>query len=164
MGFFSRTKKVASLFVNWRVDKMMNIKSIHDNATYFYTTFLSLFRHEYPKMEESFEEAVERLELTPEKLERKASQFLLFTFLFIFISILLFLYSLFMFANGNWMGSIMSFFMIFYSLSQAFRYHFWHFQIKNKKLGCTLREWLKNRVQKDSLQIEYSGEKGKNPP
>jgi len=33
-----------------------------------------------------------------------------------------------------------------YVLTQAFRYHFWLFQLRNRKLGCTLSEWWNARV------------------
>jgi len=150
MGFFSRAKKVASLFVNWRVDKMMGYNNIKDNATYFYSTFMSLFVPEYPKIEESFEEAVERLNLTSEEIKQKATLFKFYMYLFLAISFLLFAYSFYIFSNDNWMGAIMSFTMAFYPLTQAFRYHFWQFQIRNQKLGCSLREWLSNNIQKQA--------------
>jgi len=30
--------------------------------------------------------------------------------------------------------------------SQAFRYHFWYFQIQQRKLGCTLEDWKQSWV------------------
>jgi hypothetical protein len=32
----------------------------------------------------------------------------------------------------------------------AFKYHFWMFQIKNKKLGCSFNEWKSNKIKNDN--------------
>jgi intracellular multiplication protein IcmV len=44
---------------------------------------------------------------------------------------------------GSYQAAIVSFIILWIALVLAFRYHFWYFQIKNRKLGCTVYEWYR---------------------
>jgi hypothetical protein len=56
-------------------------------------------------------------------------------------ALFLFIFSLILFFLANFMGLCISVALIIYALSQAFRFHFLHFQILKRNLECTPKEW-----------------------
>lgn len=90
----------------------------------------------------TFDEAVELYNVTPEKLRKKCLGFLRLTVLAIFLSILMFIYAITELIFGHFLSFFPSFVVSLLCLAIAFKYHFWYFQIKTKKLGCSVHEWL----------------------
>jgi len=91
--------------------------------------------------QESFAEAVERMDLTDDDLELRKISFLrqsVFFLIFGVFLILLAFYRLYLAEIGS---GILIFLLSFALLAYAFRAHFWYFQIKHRKLGCTMQEW-----------------------
>ena len=52
-------------------------------------------------------------------------------------------YAMYQMLYGGVLSVILSLVLSFVSLALAFRYHFWHFQIKHRKLGCSFQEWFR---------------------
>jgi hypothetical protein len=46
------------------------------------------------------------------------------------------------FTSHNTLPKLLGLAALMVCLAQAFRYHFWLFQLRKGKLGCTLREWF----------------------
>ncbi len=92
---------------------------------------------------ETFEEALQRYNLTPEAVKEIEKDYLFYAGLFLFLGIFSILVGLyFLFFERTIVGFLLSLAVTMLFGSQAFRYHFWYFQIKQRKLGCTLNEWL----------------------
>lgn len=91
---------------------------------------------------ENFEQAMERLNLTEEDVQNTAKQYLKYTVIFVILSGIAFAAAFYLLIEhgsiSGWMLAIASTLLL---LVQAFRFHFWHFQIKYRTLGCTLKEW-----------------------
>lgn len=108
-------------------------------------TVRGLFYPPKPRREESFENAVTRLHLKEEDIKEAEQDYFYFAVGFLILSILSVLISI---AVGilyqTIAGFILGLAMGLLFLGQAFRNHFFYFQIKNRKLGCTLEDW-KNR-------------------
>jgi intracellular multiplication protein IcmV len=110
----------------------------------FATTTLRINRDNQSAEEnrESFDEAMSRLEISDAELPTIANRYLLFTGIFIILAVLDAVYSGYLLF---WHHSITSFMAasatVCFLLVQAFKYHFWRFQIKHRKLGCTFAEW-----------------------
>ncbi len=98
------------------------------------------------KKQETFVEAQERLGLTEETLlVRQKTLFRTSVFLTI-CGVLLLIYTLFQLFNGSFLGFLLTFSVTGLAFAMAFRYHFWFFQIKERKLGCSVREWYRHGV------------------
>ena len=54
-------------------------------------------------------------------------------------------FSLYLLFSGFLLSCLLAIAVSILSLSQAFRYHFWYFQIKHRKLGCTFEEWREGK-------------------
>lgn len=100
-----------------------------------------------PRRRESFKEAMKRQGLTEEKLQAIDKQYLITSFVFLMLGVLTFFISFYyLIHHGSIAGWILCLAVMALFLAQAFRYHFWHFQIKHRKLGCTFAEWRSGKV------------------
>ncbi len=92
---------------------------------------------------ETFEEALQRLNITEQELEQRRKEFTRLMITYILIAIAVFAYGVYVVSmHKNIAGFIMCFAITIYTLTHAFRYHFWIYQIKYRKLGCSLRDWF----------------------
>ncbi len=101
-----------------------------------------------PVREESFEEALVRLNLTPQDIAKREQEFKRLVIVFSSISICVFGYFIYSLTQKAVIASLGSLGIFFFLLAQVFRYHFWLFQIRQKRLGCTFKEWLHNLMGK----------------
>lgn len=92
---------------------------------------------------ESFEEAMARLGLTDSDLLARQKGLLRLSLLTLGFAILLLGYAIYHVFYGSLLAVMLSVVLMCVTLVLAFRYHFWYFQIKKRKLGCTIREWFK---------------------
>ncbi|MBP6918820.1 MAG: type IVB secretion system protein IcmV [Legionellaceae bacterium] len=93
---------------------------------------------------ESFEQAVAKFDLDEKTLQEKASGLKRLSYSLLAVAIFLFLYSLYQFCFGSLKGGMIALVEVGIALVLAFRYHFWHFQIQQRKLGCSVKEWFKH--------------------
>jgi intracellular multiplication protein IcmV len=101
-----------------------------------------------PGEKETFNEAATRLNLAENDLKDLQLTYFSYALLFLLIALGVVGYSIWLIIHLYVSAFILSFALVALLLSQAFRFHFWYFQIKHRKLGCTLNEWLKGKLQK----------------
>ncbi len=95
---------------------------------------------------ETFEDAIDRLHLKKEELEKRKNTFLTYSVLFVMLAGFSFATSFVLALQyHSFYGWLFSILVTLLFLSQAFRYHFWFFQIKHRKLGCTFQEWWQGK-------------------
>lgn len=146
MGLFRSSKKVASKVVDVRVDRWMSWDYLADTTDRIKSMVVSIAVPQKSTYAETFEEAMQRLGLTEEDLAHRKKEYtqLFYFFLVLFGTVVL--YALYMGFNGHLIASLISFCLSLYCLTQAFRFHFWLFQIKNRKLGCSIKEWINSKA------------------
>jgi intracellular multiplication protein IcmV len=94
---------------------------------------------------ETFEEAMTRLNLTEEDIKQQSVRYFNFAVLFITLAVVSFLFAFYLlFVEHTFAGCLLGLAVTALFGSQAFRYHFWYFQIQRRKLGCTFEEWKQN--------------------
>lgn len=104
-----------------------------------------------PEHEETYEQAVARMQLTPSMLaQRERVLFRLACFYFL-LTVALLAYTVYLFFIGTWVSVMMSGVLVLIGGSLAFREHFWYFQMRQKRLGCTFKEWLLFFIQRNQL-------------
>lgn len=146
MGFFSTTKKVAGRIIDIRVDRWISLDYIKETSDRYKILLLDAVVPKKATYSETFEEAMIRLQLTEEDITQRKKEFTQLLYSFIAISVAIILYALYMAIAGKMVASLIAFCLSLYTLSQAFRFHFWLFQLKNRKLGCTLKEWINSQI------------------
>lgn len=140
MGFFSRTGKILKPLVD--VPRWMDLPRLAKNGTMLVDIVKQLLVPQKAKITETFEDAMVRLQLSPTDIAQRAKEFKRLLFIFLAIFIVLLSYTIYLFLLGSIRPGLVSLVLVFIVLAQVFRYHFWLFQIKQRKLGCTLREWF----------------------
>lgn len=91
---------------------------------------------------ETFDEAQKRLRLSDESLIARSRALWRTSVVMAGLAMVLFCYGTYHVVYGTLHSGILSFSLTFLSLAFAVRYHFWYFQISQKKLGCTLWQWF----------------------
>jgi intracellular multiplication protein IcmV len=93
---------------------------------------------------ESFEAAKKRLGLSDDALLIRQKNLLRISLFMLMLAFFFFIYAGYHFFFRQFIGCILSLVVMSIALVLAFRYHFWSFQIKQRKLGCSLMEWWRS--------------------
>lgn len=149
VGFFSGVGKAVSRVFDFRVDKWLDFRGLQDNASFLVQTGTRLFKMEAAGSAETFEEACERLNWDPKFIELQIQRFSLLVSVFLIASFLLLFYAIYIALTGLLISALMVFAIAIFAVTQAFRYHFWKYQLLKKKLGCSFSEWLNSLLQRD---------------
>lgn len=94
------------------------------------------------RRKETFEQAVARLRLSEADLQQRMKQFRMMALLYLAMGVGLFAYAIYLFINFSFMAGLLSSVLTALALALFFRQHFWYFQMKQRKLGCTVKEWF----------------------
>jgi intracellular multiplication protein IcmV len=140
MGFFSRTGKILKPLVD--IPRWMDLPRLAENGKMIVDIAKQLIVPQKAKRTETFEEAMVRLRLSKADISQRTQEFKRLFIIFLVIFIVLLSYTVYLFSEGSIRPGLVSLVLTFIVLAQIFRYHFWLFQIKQRKLGCTLREWF----------------------
>ncbi|WP_058530070.1 type IVB secretion system protein IcmV [Legionella londiniensis] len=104
--------------------------------------FKKLFIIQIEPVQENFEAAKTRFNLTEsDLLQRQKALFRLSLFM-IAIALMVFSYAVYQLYFANIIAFLLSLVVLFIALVLAFRYHYWYYLIKKRKLGCSLHEWF----------------------
>lgn len=145
--------------------RIFNLKSWSDweRVKYFFLYILDSIKQLFilqpvtKRKQETFAKAAARLNLTENNLlERQRSLFRL-SMIMVGMAVLLLIYAGYELYHGAILSFILSLVVTCIALILAFRYHFWYFQIKERKLGCTIKEWWHQSVN-NSTSIHKGGQ------
>lgn len=157
MGFFSGLKKLGRIFFSPDVDKWFNwqgfkkMNNFYAEAANDVSKSLKDLKEDADTKKDtlSFDEAMKAKNIDEHELEVIKKQLATMITIFLMVSLLGFIYGIYVLLLGNVLGFIISMSVTLYGLAQTFKYHFWMFEIKNRKLGCTFKEWLQDKVEKN---------------
>jgi intracellular multiplication protein IcmV len=147
MGLWRGTKSFFSKGLNVNVEKWLALDVAKDNYDSLKYIVKDAFVPKKARYHETFEESMERQGLTEEDIEQRKQEFTKLSLSFVVIGFLIVVYGLAMLFYGHYWQTIISLFIAMYAFSQAFRFHFWLFQLRNRKLGCTFKEWFNSEIQ-----------------
>ncbi len=150
MGFFRLIGKVAGRIVDVRVDRWVSLNYVKDSFKQMTGSFRYLFVPAEPLYQETFEEAIIRLALTEQDLKTRLKEFRSLTRFFLSIAGALLCYTLYLVIRLSFFGVLISVCLSLFCVAQAFRFHFWSFQIQQKRLGCSMEEWFRDARDKFS--------------
>lgn len=91
---------------------------------------------------ETFDEALQRMRVSPESLamivKSNARNFCVMVIFALFLVV----YGAYLLFLGHWGATLLDTVVVGFVLVRAFQFSFWNFQIKQRRLGCTFKEWL----------------------
>lgn len=93
---------------------------------------------------ETFEQALTRLNLTEADIIQRSQEFNRLYKVFSILFFALCLYLVYVLFKKAWIASLGTSGVMLIVLAQLFRYHFWLFQIKERRLGCSFKEWMRS--------------------
>lgn len=135
--------RVGRLFKNvFRVRSWVDLDRIRQGTRYIVGVCSTYFVPQSKTASESFTDAMVRLKLTDQDLLIRQKGLLRLVISMLSAAMLLFIYFLYNLYYARFAAVLMSCVVMLLALVLAFRYHFWYFQIKEQKLGCTLKEWF----------------------
>lgn len=129
--------------------RVINIRSwldwdrLRSSTRYIGTTIKNMFVPQKAEGSESFNEAISTLKLSEEDLTAKQNSLYRLSMVMLSIALIIFMYSGYQLYVVHIKASLVSLIVMMIALALAFRYHFWYFQIKKRKLGCTFKEWYR---------------------
>ncbi|OGT42279.1 MAG: hypothetical protein A3F13_00595 [Gammaproteobacteria bacterium RIFCSPHIGHO2_12_FULL_40_19] len=148
MGVFRSVKNFAKDQVD--APTWLGLQTVSGSITKTVELGKRLFIPKKSTYTETFEEAKERLNLTDEDLQKRISQFKKIQYFFILFTLSTLAYAFFLFFKESFQNTISCLAISAISFSQFFRYNFWIFQIKKRKLGCTFQEWWEHFIKRTS--------------
>ncbi len=137
----SRLKKILTTAFNVR--KWSDFDRMKEFTLYLENGVRNLFIPRRQTAEQTFEEALRQYHVDDESLLRKRNGLYRLSVLMCLFSLGFLVYSIYLAVYGSWHATLLSVVVMLLALVLAFRYHFWFFQIKKRKLGCTFQEWFK---------------------
>lgn len=143
MGVMKVVKK--GVTAGWNVSAWVGVKGIKRDALMIKELSKTAFAIEKtssaePK-KETFAQAMRRLNLTEDTLKKRIkSSTLVIRFCGVLV-LPMFLYTLYMFKSGFYLSSFVCLMLDFLCAAYAFREHFNRFQMLQRRLGCTTKEW-----------------------
>lgn len=148
-----RRQRIKNTLRRW-----VDYERLSDHATGFKTIFSKLLVPQSPQYHENFDHAIERLKLKPVDIQKRMQSLKRLVMIMLMIAAVIFVYTLYNLIHTYWISSILSFILFTLTLVLAFRYHFWYFQLQQRKLGTTFWQWfqvglLKKNYNKD-LEIK----------
>ncbi|MHB1946837.1 MAG: type IVB secretion system protein IcmV [Gammaproteobacteria bacterium] len=100
--------------------------------------------------DETFEQAKQRLNLTDEDIATTEMNYLLLTAFYASVGFVIVCAAFYLLiTDASYAAFILALALSTVLFGQAFRSHFWYFQIKSRKLGCTFDEWRKGISNKE---------------
>lgn len=91
----------------------------------------------------TFSSAASTLNLSDDNLNERARGLYRLSVLMCVLAVGILGYAIYHAVFGNAKAMVVSIVVSLIALALAFRYHYWYFQIKERKLGCTIREWYR---------------------
>ena len=144
----SKTGGFFKSFVNVRA--WVSYDEIKNNTKSIYGLFIRFFSNKTNKVihEETFEEAILRLNLTEKQMNDRKKIFLYSALIYLCVALLLMAYALHLFTNSHALLAIFTLTLTTFVTTLAYREHLWYMQISKRKLGCNFSEWLKFMFEK----------------
>lgn len=138
VGFFRRVRGGMEALSGWN--------SIKEGSSNIKQGVKVILQVQKPTHKETFAEAMVRLNLTEADIKERESNFLRLSLIITVFAILCLLYTLYLLWQAAFLSALLALVVTLLCIATAARYHFWYFQTKNRKLGCTIHEWLNARV------------------
>lgn len=142
MGVLRRAGKIVKPFVN--VPHWMGLSQIISQGKWIgrLAKDLTSTSKQTSITSETFDEAVNRYHLSEEELQRRQQNFLLLSIIYLIFAITVLIYVIYLVFYGTFLGCLMGLSVFVLALAFAFREHFHYFQMKERRLGCTLKDWV----------------------
>lgn len=141
MGVWSSLKKGLDTIFYIRPKKWISWDFLSSNTQQNIDLVKDAFKVSQPTRKESFKQAMHRHGVSEHELKRLQTRYVLFSYFFLTLGLGVVFYATQALSNSYFSQFSASICLSFFIFSMAFRYNFWAYQIRVKKLGCTFKQW-----------------------
>ena len=145
MGFFRSTLKAFIDIPSW-----MGLNQLKRQTNFLLELIKPIFKPRITTHTDTFEAALQRFNIKEEELENIKKRYIYYTLFYSAVGLLCIIYTGYLFFYKHLFAGIVMILISMMVFLKAFSTHFWYFEIKNRKLGCTLREWLNGQIEDKS--------------
>jgi intracellular multiplication protein IcmV len=143
MGALQVIKK--GVVAGWNFSAWLGVKTIKQNTSVIKDLSKAAFvpgktQNRGPE-KETFAEAMRRLNLTEASLQKRIKASTQIIYLCGGLMLPMFGYTIYMFMSGFYLSTFVCLMLTALSGAYSFREHFNRFQMRQRRLGCTLSEW-----------------------
>lgn len=89
-----------------------------------------------------FEQAVAKFQLNEHEIVLRYRALQRLAHIMLYVALIVFGYFLYQCFYGRFLGILLSLMVVGITLILAFRYHYWSFQLQQRRLGCSLKTWF----------------------
>jgi len=112
-------------------------------SLFFWTKELLFFKKgKRRRRKETFEQAVTRMHVTEDDLANKTKILIRHIYIYVSMAFFCFIYAFYLIFKTNICAGLLTIMLATYLVVKAYAAHFWYFEIKNRKLGCSFKDWL----------------------
>lgn len=143
MKKFSQSK-LGSLFTKIiDIRQWLDWSRVKSFTLYLVNGFSRLFVSQKKAKSESFEAAKTKLHLSDENIMAKQRALFRLSIIMLVSAFLILLYAGYQIYYGSIKAFLVSIVVVLIALVLSFRYHFWYYQMKHHRLGCSFNEWFR---------------------
>ena len=144
MGFLDSAKK--GLISNFNFKRWIGIGMLKQSTNTVYELYKDLSFSGASKntpagQSQSFEDLMVKNGITEKELARRIRISFVTIVVYSLCLLLVLIYCVCLAVNGHYETSILSLILVFVLLSFIFKEHFNYFQMKQRRLGCTFKDW-----------------------
>lgn len=131
----------------FKVREWMDMDRMGTSLSYFFTRSRRLFTvPQAEQKEHSFEAAKKKFKLSDEQLDKQQHALHLWGLILFVCALLVLGVAIYFLIQGAWKAGLLSLVVTGIAGALAYRYHFLAFEIKQRKLGCSVSEWFREGV------------------
>ena len=124
-----------------RTKKMIMLDAIQRQHEFIAGIAKNVLKPQRSKVQMEYDDLV-KMDIDEHKQKEIIRRFTYYIRWFLFIATLVYFYALYLFISGDWFIGIIALSIFFIFLANAFKYHFWRYQLMQKKLGLSFTSWL----------------------
>ncbi|WP_440992940.1 hypothetical protein [Cysteiniphilum litorale] len=124
-----------------RTKRMFLTDAFHRQHHFIGNVFKSILKLKKTECEMTYEDLI-KSGIDDARINYIIKKFTLLLRLCLLVAAMVYFYALYLFIKGYILVGCIALSLIMLMLANAFKYHFWRYQLYRKKLGCTFHEWL----------------------
>tara|TARA_Y100000815_G_C13346334_1_gene502212 strand:- start:4010 stop:4477 length:468 start_codon:yes stop_codon:yes gene_type:complete len=149
-GIKSSFKWTFKSFVN--IHEWVGLKNILMMSKGLMVAVKAVFIPQKSERKENYQEAIQRLNLSEHDILERQKAFLRIALTMACFGLICLIYMLYLLFSGLLAAGCLALIVALIVFAYAYRFHFWYFQLKSKKLGCSFNEWLNAKVSGEETQ------------
>lgn len=124
-----------------------DLDAVRNQNRTIWTIIKGMFIPDKPVNKETFEEAMKRMGLNDDDVKEALLSYSSYAIVLLIFGFAIVLFAFYLlFFHRSFQGWLLAMSASGLSFAMAFKYDFWAFQIRNRKLGCTLAEWKRRKI------------------